>query len=129
MPSMLAATGLPVQPRCMMHTAQELFVHLPIALGVMLAGWALGLAMRIATAPAIWLGWFAAACTCVMREITQQEYRWIEAYGHGHRAEMPLLEGLRVWDWNAHSQIETLGALAGSALVALAIARRGRSGS
>ena len=107
----------------MMHMAQELFVHVPIALGIMLLGWALGRAMRVPTAPAIWLGWFAAACTCVMREITQQEYRWIEAYGHGRRAEMPVLEGLNIWDWNAHSRIETLGALVVSALVAAAISR------
>ena len=42
----------------------------------------------------------AAACTwSIAREITQAEYRWIEHYGHGLRANMPWWGGLdqRVW--------------------------------
>ena len=98
-------------------------VHLPIVLGVMLAIWLLGRALRVASAPAIWLGWAAGACACVIREVTQHEYRWIETVGEGRRANMPALEGLKIWDWNNHSLIETLGALTLSALVAIAIAR------
>jgi hypothetical protein len=106
-----------------MLVAQDMLVHFPIALVVMLAGWLLGRRLGVATAPAIWLGWFAGACSCTMREVTQHEYRWIEAVGQGRRANMPPLEGLKFWDWNGHSQVETLGALGLSALVALAIAR------
>lgn len=47
--------------------------------------------------------WFAgaaaAAAWAISREITQAEYRWIEAYGGGLRANMPWWGGLdpRVW--------------------------------
>lgn len=102
-----------------------MFAHVPIALVVMFLGWAFGRALGARRRAAIWLGWFAAASTCVMREITQQEYRWIEAHGHGRRANMPVLEGLKFWEWNAHSQWETLMALAISALVAFVIAKAG----
>lgn len=89
----------------------------------MLASWALGRTLGVASAPAVWLGWFAAACACLIREITQYEYRWIASAGEGRRANMPALEGLKFWEWNAHSLIETVGALGLSALDALAIAR------
>lgn len=108
----------------MMPVAHDMLVHLPIALVVMMASWLLGRSFHVASAAAIWLGWFAGACVCVMREVTQQEYRWIEAAGKGRRANMSVLEGLRFWEWNTHSQIETLGALMLSALVAWAIARQ-----
>ena len=89
----------------------------------MLAGWALGRALRVRNRAAIWLGWYASAVACFAREVTQHEYRWIETFGHYRRANMPALEGLKFWDWNIHSQLETLGALGISALVALAISR------
>jgi hypothetical protein len=47
-----------------------------------------------------WLGGAAAASAwAIAREITQAEYRWIEAYGSGLRANMPWWGGfdLRVW--------------------------------
>jgi hypothetical protein len=57
----------------------------------------------------------AAACAwAISREITQAEYRWIEAYGAGLRANMPWWGGLdpRVWqhldpwiDWIAPSVV------------------------
>lgn len=106
-----------------MLVAQDMIVHFPIALVVMLASWLFGRALGVSSAPAVWLGWFAAAAVCIMREITQQEYRWIEAFGKGKRANMPTLEGLKFWEWNSHSQMETAGALCLSALVALAIAK------
>lgn len=42
----------------------------------------------------------AAIAWFVAREITQAEYRWIERYGAGLRANMPWWGGLdlRVWD-------------------------------
>lgn len=107
----------------MMAVAQDMLVHFPIALVVMIASWLLGRQLGVANAPAIWLGWFGGAAVCVMREVTQHEYRWIEAVGQGERANMPALEGLRFWEWNSHSQIETLSALGLSAIVAIAIAR------
>jgi hypothetical protein len=56
-----------------------------------------------------------------MREITQREYQGIEQLGAGRRANMPGYAGLEVWDWNAHSLIETAVAIAGSVLVALVV--------
>ena len=47
--------------------------------------------------------WAAGAATAsawaISREITQAEYRWIEAFGAGLRANMPLWGGfdVRVW--------------------------------
>lgn len=103
--------------------AQDMLIHFPIALLVMIASWLFGRWLGAENMPAIWVGWFAGACACIMREVTQQEYRWIEQVGQGRRAQMPSLEGLKFWDWNAHSLLETLGALVLSALVALAIAK------
>lgn len=47
-----------------------------------------------------WMGGAAAATAwAVSREVTQAEYRWIELYGGGLRANMPWWGGLdpRVW--------------------------------
>ena len=43
----------------------------------------------------------AASAWAVSREITQAEYRWIEHYGEGLRANMPWWGGLdqRVWQY------------------------------
>jgi len=109
----------------MTAVALDMLPHFPIALLVMIASWHFGRWLGAANMPAIWGGWFAGACACIMREVTQQEYRWIERVGQGRRAHMPALEGLKFWDWNAHSLLETLGALGLSALVALAIAKWG----
>jgi hypothetical protein len=112
-----------MQPPGAMVVAQNMLVHFPIALTVTLACWLLGRGLGVASAQAIWLGWFAGAVVWIMREVTQHEYRWIATTGKGLRAHMPALEGLKFWNWNAHSLLETLGALGLSALVALAIAR------
>lgn len=106
-----------------MHVAFEMLTHVPIALAVMIAGWLFGRALGVAHGAALWGGWFAAACACLMREITQHEYRWIALHGDGRRANMPALEGLKFWEWNLHSQLETAGALGLSALLAWALAR------
>lgn len=44
-------------------------------------------------------GALAAAAWSISREITQAEYRWIEQFGSGLRANMPWWGGLdpRVW--------------------------------
>jgi len=46
-------------------------------------------------------GAVAASAWAISREITQAEYRWIETYGHGLRANMPWWGGLdgRVWGY------------------------------
>ncbi len=72
---------------------------------------------------AIWIGCFAAAAVCIMREITQEEYRWIEQFGHGLRANMPGYAGLQVWQWNAHSISVTVIAIAASLILAMAVSR------
>jgi hypothetical protein len=46
-----------------------------------------------------WAGACAAIAWAVAREVTQAEYRWIERFGGGLRANMPWWGGLdgRVW--------------------------------
>ena len=49
------------------------------------------------------IGAAAGSLAFLMREITQAEYRWIEQFGDGKRANMPLLGGLdkRVWTFKS----------------------------
>ena len=47
-----------------------------------------------------WAGAAVAISWFVSREITQAEYRWIEAYGHGLRANMPWWGGLDPIVWH-----------------------------
>jgi hypothetical protein len=63
----------------------------------------------------------AAIAWAVSREITQAEYRWIELYGAGLRANMPWWGGLdlRVWqkvdpwlDWSLPSLLVLVVAFA-----------------
>lgn len=78
-----------------------------------LRNWAAGAAAAIA--------WF------VSREITQAEYRWIEHFGAGHRANMPWWGGLdlRVWQY-ADPWLDWIVPSVAVVAVAL-IARRQRS--
>ncbi len=46
-----------------------------------------------------WGGAFAAAAWAISREITQAEYRWIEHYGGGLRANMPWWGGFDPIVW------------------------------
>ena len=47
-----------------------------------------------------WIGGAAAASAwAIAREITQAEYRWIESYGAGRRANMPWWGGLDLSVW------------------------------
>jgi hypothetical protein len=102
-----------------------MFAHVPIAIGVQLACWAIGRCFGVPAKAGLWIGCFAGSAVCVMREITQREYQWIEAYGHGLRANMPGYAGLMVWEWNRHSIEETVVAIAASVIVAAAVSRRG----
>ena len=46
-----------------------------------------------------WAGAAVASAWAISREITQAEYRWIETYGSGLRANMPWWGGVdpKVW--------------------------------
>jgi hypothetical protein len=95
-----------------------MFAHIPIAIGIQLACWAIGHALGAPAKASIWIGCLAASAVCIMREITQREYQWIEQFGGGHRGNMPGYAGLKVWEWNSHSISETVAAI----LVSLALA-------
>lgn len=93
--------------------------HIPWAVGLQLIGIGLlRLAGRITPAH-VWICGLGGLAPMIAREITQAEYRYIEAHG-GRRALMPDLAGFRVWDWNRHSIEETLYAAAAVATVAIA---------
>jgi hypothetical protein len=47
-----------------------------------------------------WAGAAAAIAWAVSREITQAEYRWIQRFGGGLRANMPWWGGLDLRVWN-----------------------------
>ncbi|SFF78735.1 hypothetical protein SAMN05518801_101524 [Novosphingobium sp. CF614] len=100
-----------------------MFAHVPVALGIQLVCWAIGHGLGASNKAAIWMGCFAAAAVCIMREITQREYQWIEKFGDGRRANMPDYAGLEVWQWNAHSISETVVAVAASLIVAALVSR------
>ncbi|WP_082472813.1 hypothetical protein [Sphingomonas sp. Leaf357] len=97
------------------------FDHVPLALGVQIASWVIGRSLKAPTEASIWTGCFAGAAVCIMREITQREYQWIEKFGAGRRANMPGLEGLKFWEWNSHSIYETLIAIAASVILAIIV--------
>ena len=48
-----------------------------------------------------WAGAAVASAWAISREITQAEYRWIETYGSGLRANMPWWGGFdpKVWGY------------------------------
>lgn len=89
-----------------------------IQLGIRFAlkSWSAGAAAAIA--------WF------VSREITQAEYRWIEHYGGGLRANMPWWGGLdlRVWQ-HADPWLDWIVPTIMVVSIALVGRRRSRSGS
>ena len=102
-----------------------MFAHVPVSIGIQLACWVIGRGLGAPTRAVVWIGCFAGAAVCIMREITQREYQWIEQFGHGRRANMPGYAGLEVWDWNNHSISETLVAITASvALAAFVTARQ-----
>ena len=104
-----------------------MFAHVPVSIGVQLACWALGRRLGASTRASLWLGCFAGAAVCIMREIPQREYQWIAQFGGGRRANMPGYAGLEIWDWNAHSLSETAMAIVASIAFAVVVTRgRGR---
>jgi hypothetical protein len=100
------------------------FAHVPISIGIQIACWLIGRGFGVPRRAGLWIGAFAGSAVCIMREITQREYQWIEAFGHGLRANMPGYVGLEVWEWNRHSLEETAMAIAAAVLVAAIGSRR-----
>ena len=49
------------------------------------------------------IGAFAGAAMFIGRELAQAEYRWIERYGSGRRANMPWYGSVDPKVWNRHS--------------------------
>lgn len=101
-----------------------MFAHVPIAIGIQLICWAIGRFLGAPARASIWMGCFAGSAVCIMREITQREYQWIEQFGHGRRANMPGYAGLEVWQWNSHSLSETVVAVAACVAVAVIVTSR-----
>jgi hypothetical protein len=101
-----------------------MFAHVPVAIGIQAACWLIGRVFGAPTRASVWIGCFAGSAVCIMREVTQREYQWIEQFGNGHRANMPGYAGLEFWAWNSHSISETLVAVAACLAVAVVVARR-----
>lgn len=55
-----------------------------------------------------WLGGLLACIWWIAREHTQAEYRWIEQFGHGMRANMPQWGGFDPRIWNVGSVLDWL---------------------
>ena len=63
---------------------------------------AIGIELLVLLLVRSWAAGAAAACAwSICREITQAEYRWIEQFGGGLRANMPWWGGLdlRMWQY------------------------------
>ena len=73
-------------------------LHAVIVLCLACAGWLTGL-------PGLAMG---GACFYAGREHAQAEYRWLGAYDHGHRKNMPWWGGLDPRAWNVKSVADVL---------------------
>lgn len=75
-----------------------------------------------------WAGGALASCYFIGREIAQAEYRWIEQFGTGARADMPWLAALdpRVWQ-NADQLADWLGPLTVTLAIAWLARRKGNA--
>ena len=73
-------------------------LHAVITLFFAIAGW-------LCDIPAL-----AELCACFYlgREHAQAEYRWIDAYGNGHRENMPWWGGFDPRVWNCKSLLDWL---------------------
>lgn len=73
--------------------------------------------------------WWAGACLTsgyfLGREIAQAEYRWIEQFGDGLRANLPWWGAADVRVWSTADQIaDWLGPIVVTATIALVMAKR-----
>lgn len=72
-----------------------------------------------------WIGAALASGYFIGREIAQAEYRWIELYGHGLRANMPWWGPLDLRVWPKLDQwIDWIGPLVSTCLLATVAGRR-----
>ena len=101
-----------------------MLAHVPISIAIQLACWGIGHLLGAPTRASVWIGCFAGAAVCIMREITQREYQWIEQFGGGSRANMPGYAGLELWEWNSHSVSETILAVLASVVLAAVVTWR-----
>ena len=90
----------------------------------------LAIALQVAVYLALrdwWAGAAVASAWAISREITQAEYRWIEHYGSGLRANMPWGGGIdsKVWGY-ADPWLDWIVPLATVVLIALVATRMGR---
>lgn len=76
-----------------------------------------------------WAGAALASAYFFGREIAQAEYRWIELYGHGLRANMPWWGpfDLRVWP-KLDQWIDWMGPAVSTCLVAIVAGRKKPAG-
>lgn len=97
-----------VLPHIIMALAAQL------AVGVLLRNW--------------WAGAAVASVYFVGREIAQAEYRWIEQFGDGLRANMPWWAplDLRVWD-KADQWLDWIGPVVATCIVAWVMTQRKRA--
>ena len=72
-----------------------------------------------------WAGAALASAYFIGRELTQAEYRWIEVYGHGLRANMPWWGpfDLRVWP-KLDQWVDWMAPLLATCSVALIVRRK-----
>jgi hypothetical protein len=70
-----------------------------------------------------WTAGTAAACAwSISREITQAEYRWIEQYGNGLRANMPWWGGFEPGVWHLDALLDWI--IPSAVVIAIAFAAR-----
>jgi hypothetical protein len=74
-----------------------------------------------------WAGAAVAAAWAISREITQAEYRWIEHFGSGLRANMPWWGGFdpKVWSYT-DPWFDWIVPLVTVVVIALVATQRGR---
>ena len=66
-----------------------------------------------------WLGGLLACTWWIAREHTQAEYRWIEKYGQGKRANMPDWAGFDYRVWNVPSLLDFIAPVVACSIVYL----------
>ena len=64
-----------------------------------------------------WLGGLLACTWWIAREHTQAEYRWIEKYGQGKRANMPEWAGFDYRVWNVPSLLDFIAPVVACSIV------------
>lgn len=72
-----------------------------------------------------WAGGLAACCYFIGRELAQAEYRWIEQYGEGLRANAPWWAAFdsRVWT-TADQFADFIGPIVACTVLAFSMSRR-----